>query len=219
MLYVVATPIGNLQDITLRALETLKSADFIIAENPGHTVKLLQHFDIPKKEMIQFAEHNEQKILSMLVTKLQSHNGALVSDAGTPGISDPGFRLVRACWEKEIAIDSLPGPSATITALAASGLPTDKFVFVGFLPKTEPKLLRVLEEAKTIEATLIAYESPQRVGKTLELIAKSHPTCSVFIARELTKLHQTYYRDTAQNLSTQLNTQVKGEVTLCISFK
>jgi 16S rRNA (cytidine1402-2'-O)-methyltransferase len=219
MLTIVPTPIGNLKDITLRAIEALQSADFIIAENPAHTAKLLQHFDIPKKEMVQFADHNEQRILPKLLDKLVEKHGALVSDAGTPGISDPGFRLVRACWERSIQIDSLPGPSAAITALAASGLPTDKFLFVGFLPKTEPKVIKAITETKNVEATLIAYESPQRIHKTLQTIAKHFPSATVFVGRELTKLHQTYTRNTAANLAATFPSSTKGELTICLSFK
>ncbi len=219
MLTIVPTPIGNLTDMTLRAVEALKVADFLIAENPGHTAKLLQHYQIPKKLVIQFAEHNEQKVLPKILDELKTKQGALVTDAGTPGISDPGFRLVRACWEKGIEVDSLPGPSAAVTALAGSGLPTDKFFFVGFLPKTENKVVQLLTQAKDIEATLVAYDSPERVKKSLGFIAKAYPRALVFIGRELTKLHQTYYRDTAESLSKQFFKPVKGEITICISFK
>jgi 16S rRNA (cytidine1402-2'-O)-methyltransferase len=219
MLTIIPTPIGNLADITLRAVESLKAADFLIAENPGHTAKLLQHYQIPKKLVIQFAEHNEQRVLPKILSELKTKQGALVTDAGTPGISDPGFRLVRACWEEGIGIDSLPGPSAAITALAASGLPTDKFLFVGFLPKTENKVLSLCQQALTLEATLIAYESPERIKKTLGYLATTFPNAKVFVGRELTKLHQTYYRDTALNLSKQFSKPVKGEITICISFK
>ncbi len=221
MLYIVATPIGNLKDITLRAIETLRQADFIIAENPTHTAKLLRHYDIPKKELVQFADHNEQKVLPKLLEKLAASHGALVSDAGTPGVSDPGFRLVRACVEKNIQIQSIPGASAVIAALAASGLPTDKFLFVGFLPKTEPKLLQALEEARATQSTLIVYESPQRISKTLQSIAKAYPSARVVVARELTKLHEEFIRGTATEVATALQKRVsiKGEIVLLVSFK
>lgn len=221
MLSIIPTPIGNLEDITLRAIRILKEADFIIAENPSHSAKLLRHFEIPKKEFMQFAEHNETKVLPKLLEKLRSSHGALVSDAGTPGISDPGFRLVRACVEASVPVDSLPGPSAALTALAGSGLPTDKFLFVGFLPKTEPKLLQLLAEAAQTESTLVGYESPQRIAKTMERITASHPTARTVIARELTKLHQEYLRGTASELSNTLQqrTSMKGEIVLLISLK
>ncbi len=221
MLYIVATPIGNLEDITLRAIRTLKEADFIIAENPLHTVKLLKHFEIPKKEMVQFADHNEQRSMPKILEKLASCNGVLVSDAGTPGISDPGFRLVRACVEKGIKVESIPGASAVIAALAGSGLPTDRFLFVGFLPKTEPKLLQALEQAKTAKSTLVIYESPQRIVKTITSIAKAYPDAHVVIARELTKLHEEFLRGTAQEALKQLTKKasIKGEIVLLVSFK
>lgn len=219
MLTIVPTPLGNLGDTTLRAIEALKSADFIIAENPAHSAKLLAHFEVPKKQLIQFADHNEERILPKLIERLQDEHGALVTDAGTPGISDPGFRLVRACWEHFIVVDSLPGANAATTALVASGLPTDKYIFIGFFAKTEPKVIKALEEAKNIGATLVAYESPQRIHKTLQTIAKHAPDCTVFVGRELTKLHQTYYRNTAAELVKEFSKTTKGEIVICISFK
>lgn len=219
MLTIVPTPLGNLGDTTLRAIDALKSADFIIAENPAHSAKLLAHFEIPKKQFVQFADHNEERILPKLIERLQSEYGALVTDAGTPSISDPGFRLVRACWENNITVDSLPGANAATTALVASGLPTDKYIFIGFFAKTEPKVIKALEEARGIDATLVAYESPQRIQKTLQTIAKHFPGCTVFIGRELTKLHQTYYRNTATELVKEFAKTTKGEIVICISFK
>lgn len=220
MLYIIATPIGNLKDITLRALETLKSVDFIIAENPSHTATLLNHYEI-KKPLVQFADHNETIALPKILKKLETENGALVSDAGTPGISDPGFRLVRACREKNIAITPTPGPSAAITALCASSLPTDKFLFIGFFQKTEPKVLKAINEARDTESTLIAYESPQRILKTLTTINKYRPDCKVVIARELTKLHEEFLTGTPSEVITTLKSKpsIKGEITLLISFK
>ncbi len=219
MLTILPTPIGNLKDMSFRGVEALTSANFIIAENPAHTAKLLQHYKVEKKPVVQFAEHNERKILPKLLERLEVENAVLVSDAGTPGISDPGFRLVRACWENGIEVDSLPGPSAVVTALAGSGLPTDKFFFVGFLPKTENKVVQLLTQAKDIEATLVAYDSPERIKKTLEFIAKAFPNAQVFVGRELTKLHQSFYRNTATDLAQTFPSSIKGEITLCVSFK
>ncbi len=221
MLYIVPTPLGNLDDITARAKQTLSACDFMIAENPAQTHKLLQLLNLPKKEVKQFADHNERQVLDGLVERLQNETGCLVSDAGMPGISDPGFRIVRACREQTIEVVALPGPSAAITALAGSGLPTDKFLFSGFLPKTEPKLNKIIEEAKNIEATLISYESPQRLLKTIELIDKSFPEANIVVARELTKLHEEYLSGTAQQVLAILKQKpsIKGEVTILISFK
>lgn len=221
MLYVIGTPIGNLGDISLRAIEILKNVPLIIAENPGHTQKLLQHLNIRNKQLAQFAEHNELKVLDKLVGRLRTEDAALVSDAGTPGISDPGFRLVRAAVAAGITVTSIPGPSAAISALSASGLPTDRFLFVGFLPKTEPKLVKILEQVKTIDATLVAYESPQRIIKTVQLIHGFDSQAQVVIARELTKLHEQFLRGNTEEVLTELKnkTSVKGEITLLISFK
>jgi 16S rRNA (cytidine1402-2'-O)-methyltransferase len=221
MLYIIGTPIGNLGDMALRGIETLKSVPLIIAENPGHTQKLLQHFSITGKKVIQFAEHNELRILERLTEQLKATDAALVSDAGTPGISDPGFRLVRACVEAGIEVVPIPGPSAATSALSASGLPTDRFLFVGFLPKTEPKLRQILEQAKNVGATLVAYESPQRVGKTLTIIKKLYPQASIVIARELTKLHEEFIRGTSEEILRNLGKRasIKGEITLLASFK
>jgi 16S rRNA (cytidine1402-2'-O)-methyltransferase len=220
MLYIVPTPIGNLGDITQRASDVLTSCDFVIAENPGYTKRLLDKLSL-QKPIVQFAEHNELKVLESIVKKLNDQTACIVTDAGTPGISDPGFRLVRACIAENIEVTALPGPNAAITALSASGLPTDKFFFAGFLPKTEFKILELLTEAQTIQATLIAYDSPQRILKTMNWISKSHPECQVVVARELTKVHEEYIRGSAADVFDNLKkrTTIKGEITLLVSFK
>ena len=221
MLYIVPTPLGNLGDITVRAIATLRDCDFIIAENPSHTHKLLQLLEIPKKEVVQFADHNERNMLPKLLERLQQESACLVSDAGTPGVSDPGFRLVRGCRENNIELTSLPGPSAAITALAGSGLPTDRFLFIGFFQKTEPKVIEAVTMAKETESTLIAYESPQRIAKTVGYIAKHFPNCNIVVARELTKMHEEYITGTATEVLTQLESKptIKGEITIVASFK
>ncbi len=220
MLYITPTPIGNLSDVTDRMKTVFASADFIIAENPGYTKRLLNHLEI-EKPIIQFAEHNELKVLDKIVARLAEENACLVTDAGTPGISDPGFRLVRACVTIGIPVTALPGANAAVTALSASGLPTDKFLFVGFFPKTELKVLQMVKEAKDIEATLIAYESPQRILKSLTWIAASEPDCSVVVARELTKVHEEYVRGTATHVLEIFKERqsIKGEITILIGFK
>lgn len=221
MLYLVATPIGNLLDITFRAVETLKNCDFIVAENPKHTLKLLRHYDIKPKKLIQFAEHNEQRVLPTLISKLKSENACLTTDAGTPGISDPGFRLVRACVGAGIKVTPIPGPSALLAALSASGLPTDRFLFVGFLPKTETKILNLINLGENADSSIVAFDSPFRIKKTVEIIAKHFPQSHLAIAREITKIHEEFIRGTAREVSIKLNqtNKIKGELTLVISFK
>ncbi|MCL5666446.1 MAG: 16S rRNA (cytidine(1402)-2'-O)-methyltransferase [Patescibacteria group bacterium] len=257
MLYVVATPIGNLKDITLRAIETLKACDFVIAENPGYSRRLLQHIAntsviarpnaseaeaiypsdskiaspsgqsperlamTSKKEIVQFAEFNEQQVVKELARRLIKENGCLITDAGTPGISDPGFRLVRECIKNNIEIVPIPGASAAITALSASGLPTDRFLFLGFLQKTAAKTLKALKDAEQAEATAIFYESPERIFKTMSYIANAFPSSQVVIARELTKLHEEFIRGSAGEVLEKLKerTSIKGEFTVLVSFK
>jgi 16S rRNA (cytidine1402-2'-O)-methyltransferase len=251
MLYVVSTPIGNLGDITLRAIETLKSCDFVIAENPGYSRRLLQYIDglssrviaspnasegaaistkekiasdvlaMTKKEVVQFAEFNEQQIVKELTRRLAKQDGCLISDAGTPGISDPGFRLVRECVKENVAVVPIPGANAVIAALSASGLPTDKFMFLGFLQKTAAKTVGALQSAADAEATAIFYESPERILKTLNYIANAFPTSQIVVARELTKMHEEFIRGTPMQVSDVLKEKpsIKGEFTVLISFK
>ncbi len=221
MLYIVPTPIGNLEDITLRSKKALSEADFLIAENPSTTKKLLNLLGITKKEVVQLADHNEARVLDTLIEKPKTQSACLVSDAGTPTISDPGFKLVRECRKNNIEIISLPGATAITTALAGSGLPTDKFIFSGFFPKTEIKVCRQIEEAKNIEATLIAYESPQRLIKTLEIINKNFSDAKVVVARELTKMHEEFVYGTIKEVLEKFKTRqsIKGEIVILISFK
>jgi 16S rRNA (cytidine1402-2'-O)-methyltransferase len=221
MLYIVATPIGNLDDITLRAIEILKTCDFIMAENPGYSQRLLQHIGAWPKEIVQFAEHNEKETVKDLTRKLSKQTGCLITDAGTPGISDPGFRLVRECAAQRLQVVPLPGANAAIVALCASGLPTDRFLFLGFLQKTASKTLEALQAAVQAEATAIFYDSPERILKTLSLIANSYPISRVVAARELTKIHEEFIRGTPMEVSDELkkHPSIKGEFTVLVSFK
>lgn len=221
MLYVVSTPIGNLKDITLRAIEILKAADFIVAENPKNSLKLLKYYEIPNKKIIQFAEHNEQRVLSTIISQLSTQSGAIITDAGTPGISDPGFRLVRECIKNGIPVIPIPGASSAMAALSASGFPTDRFLFLGFMPRTPNKILKGLETVQQTESTGIAFESPYRILKTITLIAANFPSAKVIVARELTKAHEEFIRGTAKEVLDLINqqTKVRGEITLLISFK
>jgi 16S rRNA (cytidine1402-2'-O)-methyltransferase len=221
MLYVLATPIGNLEDLSSRAKKILSEADFIIAENPSYSLRLLQHLGLKEKILMQFAEHNEEKALPKIIEKLRSQNAALISDAGTPGISDPGFRLIRQAVRENIQVSPIPGPNAAVAALSASGLPTDKFIFLGFVPKTEIKLIKELQKAKDFEATAVFYESPQRILKTVAYIAKAWPNANVVIARELTKIHEEFLRGAARKILEDLKKRpnIKGEIVVILSFK
>ncbi len=221
MLYILATPIGNLSDLSGRAKEILQTADFIIAENPTYSLRLLNHLEIKNKKLLQFADHNEEKALPKIISELKNSNGVLISDAGTPAISDPGFRLVREAIKENILVSPVPGPSAAIAALSASGLPTDKFLFFGFVPKTEIKLIKELGQAESTNATAIFYESPQRILKSAGYIAKKWPGAKVVVARELTKIHEEFIRGNALNVFEELRKRpsIKGEITVIVSFK
>lgn len=221
MLYVLATPIGNLADVTERGAQALRDVSLIIAENPSYTRRLLDHVGAGQKNFVQFAEHNERQVLKDLVRRLGKEDGCLVTDAGTPGISDPGFRLVRACVETSIQVSPLPGASAVMAALSASGLPTDRFLFLGFLQKTATKVVEALGDAERAGATAVFYESPERIGKTLGLVRNAFPASRVVVARELTKVHEEFIRGSADEVMHELSKRgtVKGELTVLVSFK
>lgn len=190
-LYIVPTPIGNLSDITLRALDVLKSVDCIAAEDTRHSGLLLQHYQI-KAPMLALHDHNEQQRASLLIQRIQQGQSiALISDAGTPLISDPGFHVVKACQDAGVRVVPLPGPCAAITALSASGLPTDKFVFEGFLPVKEKAKADRLHALTDETRTMVFYESPRRVIETLTAMFKQWGERQVVIARELTKTFET----------------------------
>ncbi len=221
MLYVLASPIGNLSDLSERARQTLSAVNLIIAENPAHTKHLVDHIGLTGKKYQQFAEHNEQEMLEPLIAELRNHDGILISDAGTPGISDPGFRLIRAAIREEIPVSPIPGPNAAITALCVSGLPTDKFIFLGFVPKSEIRFTNELKSVEELEATVVFYESPHRIHKTIGYLATTWPNSKVVVARELTKMHEEFIRGSAYEVSEKLNARknIKGEMTVLVSFK
>ena len=217
-LYVVATPIGNLEDITFRAVRMLKEAALIACEDTRQTHKLLEHYGI-STPVISYHEHNEAQRAAELAARLAAgENVALVSDAGTPLVSDPGYRLVRAAIEAGVPVEAIPGPSAALAALAASGLPTDEFRFCGFLPRKAGQRQKALEALKHEQATLIFYEAPHRIVETLEAIEQTLPGRPVVVARELTKIHEEYLRGTATEIRAKLaqRDSVKGEITLLI---
>ncbi len=196
MLYLVPTPIGNLGDITYRAVEVLKEADLIACEDTRTSGVLLDHYDI-ETATTAYHEHNEHEKTPRLMKRLRAgHDLALVTDAGSPGISDPGFYLARACWENDVEVQALPGPTALIPAVTASGLPCDRFVFEGFLPKKKGRQTR-LRELTSESRTLILYESPHRLLRTLDdLIEHFGPDRLVAVARELTKKYEEIERGT-----------------------
>jgi 16S rRNA (cytidine1402-2'-O)-methyltransferase len=191
-LFIVATPIGNLNDIGARALEVLQGVDLIACEDTRHTTKLLNHFGI-RKPLESYHEFNEEKKAQQLVSRIQEGlNVALVSDAGTPAVSDPGYRLVRACRENGVHVVAIPGPNAALTALSGSGLPSDEFLFVGFLPAKSSARRERIESLRGISATLIFYEAPHRIDETLKNLLEVLGNREACIARELTKLHEEY---------------------------
>jgi 16S rRNA (cytidine1402-2'-O)-methyltransferase len=217
MLFIVGSPIGNLNDITLRALSVLKEVTLVAAEDTRRTSILLKHFEI-SKPLVSFHEHNEARRTSELVEKMRAGEKiALLTDAGMPSISDPGYRIVRACIENEIRIEVIPGPSAVLTALVGSGLPADRFYFGGFLPVKSGQRERELDAALAREVTSVYFESPHRVIRSLEVIAKADAARSICVARELTKHFEEYRRGEASSVLAHYAAHPpKGEITLLI---
>ncbi|MEH2323835.1 MAG: 16S rRNA (cytidine(1402)-2'-O)-methyltransferase [Nostoc sp.] len=218
-LYVVGTPIGNLEDITFRAVRILQNVDIIAAEDTRHTGKLLQHFQV-KTPQVSYHEHNRTSRIPELLEHLLNNKAiALVSDAGMPGISDPGYELVKACIEAGIAVVPIPGASAAITALSASGLPTDRFVFEGFLPAKSQQRQQHLESLQTESRTLIFYESPHRLRDTLQDLALVWGSDrQIVLGRELTKLYEEFWRGTiAEAIAHYNQREPQGEYTLLVA--
>ncbi len=216
-LYLVATPIGNLQDITLRALEVLKTVDIIACEDTRHTGKLLKHFDIYGK-LVSYHEHNEEKRAEEFVKLLQIGKSiAVVSDAGTPGIADPSFRIVQKAHEIGAKVTPIPGAVAFVNAVIASGLPTDSIFFGGFLPSKKGERRKRLEEVGEIPATLVFYETPHRIARSLNDCFEILGNRKASVVRELTKLHEEFVGGNLEELSTKFAEQkTKGEIVLVI---
>ncbi|MBD2525069.1 16S rRNA (cytidine(1402)-2'-O)-methyltransferase [Nostoc sp. FACHB-133] len=218
-LYVVGTPIGNLEDITFRAVRILQTVDIIAAEDTRHTGKLLQHFQV-KTPQVSYHEHNRTSRIPELLEHLVNDKAiALVSDAGMPGISDPGYELVKACIEAGISVVPIPGASAAITALSASGLPTDRFTFEGFLPAKTQQRQEYLESLQTESRTLIFYESPHRLRDTLQDLAQVWGSDrQIVLGRELTKLYEEFWRGTiAEAIAHYNQREPQGEYTLVVA--
>ena len=218
MLYIVPTPIGNLQDITLRALEVLKAADAILCEDTRRTQILLSHFGI-SKPMYRYNENDDRSIARCLESLKSGKTCALVSDCGTPCISDPGWKLVREAVKENIKVSSLPGPSAVACALAGAGITGGAFTFLGFLPRKPGKAAKLITNAYALQIPVVLYESPYRVVKMLTLIAKTlGENTPVIVARELSKVYEEWLRGSAQNLAEQFSkkNKVQGEFVLII---
>ena len=213
----MGTPIGNLKDITQRALEVIKSADAILAEDKRVTIKLLNLLNLGRKELWTLNEHNVLRQIPRILRELRKGKMvALVSDAGMPVISDPGHQLVAACWREAIPVQVIPGPSAVTAALAASGFSGSRFVFEGFMPRgrSRRKLLRSLKDERR---TIVFYESPQRIKETLKDVLEIMGNREIFVAREMTKLHEEYIRGRVSEVLQRLGDEVKGEITVVIS--
>ena len=218
-LHVVATPLGNLADISLRALSTLAAADTVLCEDTRVTSRLLQRYSISTR-LRPYHDHNAAQVRPAILERLAAgETMALVSDAGMPAVSDPGFKLVRACLDQGISVDVIPGPTAPVTALALSGLPTDRFLFAGFLPAKQGQRVAVLNELGAVRATLIFFESGPRLAASLGDIARVLPGRQVAVARELTKLHQEVLRGTPEEVLGGIadRDRVKGEITLLVA--
>jgi len=216
-LYLVPTPIGNLEDFTFRAVRILKETEIILAEDTRRTQILLKKYDI-HKTLTSYHKYNEHKITDRIVEQIQSGKMvALVADAGTPGISDPGYFIVNKCLEKDIPVECLPGPTALIPALASSGIPSNRFAFEGFLPAKKGRKKR-LQELACEKRTIILYESPHRIIKTLKDLSLSlGPERNAVLARELTKIHEEIIRGTIEDIVNKVESNpVKGEIVIII---
>ncbi|MCX7785490.1 MAG: 16S rRNA (cytidine(1402)-2'-O)-methyltransferase [candidate division WOR-3 bacterium] len=219
-LYIISTPIGNLQDITLRALDVLKKVDIIACEDTRHTGLLLKHYNI-KNKLISFYEYNKKSRTPEIINMIkQGASVGLVSDAGTPGISDPGFYLIRATIAENILVTAIPGPSALLTAIVISGLPSDRFVFEGFLPKREGRKRKKLMELKDEPRTMVFYDSPHRIMKSLTTIQEIFGDRKAVLAKELTKKFETVWRGNISEIINQISDkEIKGEIVLIIAGK
>lgn len=219
-LFLVPTPIGNLEDMTLRAVKTLREVDVIVCEDTRHTSPLLKKYDVPRKTLLSYHEHNERERATEIAYRVsQGQRVALVSDAGMPGISDPGYRAVQACIEAGCRVVALPGASALTTAVAASGLPTDAFCFVGFPPQKKGRA-QFLQTHLAYHGTVVMYESPYRLQELIDDIAAiGGPDRRVVVARELSKLHEEYIRGTASDVADALRARggVKGEIVVMVA--
>lgn len=220
ILYIVSTPIGNLEDITYRAIRILNESDIIAAEDTRHTLKLLNHYNI-SKPLTSYHEYNKIPKTAQLIQKLkQGESVALLSDAGTPGISDPGFYLIREAIREQISVIPIPGVTALITALSVSGLATDAFYFRGFLPKKTAQRIKIMDTIKELHCTLIFYESPHRIKNTLEDMLKIFGDRNIVLGKELTKKFEEFFRGKLSQIAAQISSKnIKGEWTILLEGK
>lgn len=225
MLYIIPSPIGNLEDFTYRAVKLIPTLDYLLCEDTRKTRVLLQHYfpdTYRSVKLLPFHEKNETEKLSKVMDLLELNcKVGLISDAGTPTISDPGYRLVHECREKKLDVIALPGPSAVTTALSGCGLPSDRFTFIGYLPKKQgdiARLLTPLSEGRKLMGTIIAYESPIRLFDSLKLIQTIFGNIHIVIARELTKMFETYYSGNISEVTTELGKSIKGEITILFNL-
>jgi 16S rRNA (cytidine1402-2'-O)-methyltransferase len=222
-LFICSTPIGNLGDASFRLVETLKNSDLIIAEDTRTTLKLLARYDIRKQELQSYHDNSALQKTESIIEKIKNgKNVAIVSESGTPLISDPGYKIIKRCIDEQITVTVIPGPSAAVSALVASGLPVDRFVFIGFLPRQNQKIKKELEKLKNLPFTLIFYESPNRLQKLLEIILEIFGNRKACIAREMTKIHEEYLRGCIVWLLDEIGRKentgqtLKGEIVLVI---
>ncbi len=217
ILYIIPTPIGNLKDITLRALEVLKEVDLIACEDTRQTKKLLNHYDIHKPLTSYFSYNRVRKTKYLISLLEEGKRIGLVCNAGTPGISDPGYLVIREAINEGFKVVSLPGACAAICGLVSSGLPLDGFVFGGFLPRKEGKIKKLIKSLSSLGKTIVLYESPYRIRKSLETICQALPDANVVVARELTKLFETTIRGKGRDIIDKIDkTPLKGEFTIFI---
>jgi 16S rRNA (cytidine1402-2'-O)-methyltransferase len=219
-LYIVATPIGNLEDLSIRALRVLKSADIVLVEKWSDSIKLLNHYGIKPKVLMSYDERNKHRVTSKILNFLEKQDVALITSGGTPAVSDPGASLVRLCHEKNISVVPIPGPSALTSAMSASGF-RGHFLFVGFLPYKVSHRKRIFDKARENGQNVVFFESPFRIGKTLQEIAEYYPEIKIFVGREMTKKFETYLvakpGDVLEKITHDKNFS-KGEFTLIIEF-
>jgi len=218
-LYIVATPIGNMGDFSERAIKTLKSVDLVLSEDTRHFGKLAKHFGIEAKK-VSLHDHNEASRVELVVSEINSGKAvALVSDAGTPCISDPGYRVVRACRKENLTVSTIPGACAAISALSMSGLPSDQFLFKGFVPQKSGKRESFWKDSLAAGCTVIAYESPHRISKSMKVLSERDPEREVFVAREISKLYEESFFGTCKEISDTISSRsnIKGEIVVVLS--